>query len=99
MSTACDLYVKGLDQRFSEFHAENPHVFVLFERFSDEARIRGRKRIGAKMIVERIRWYTQVETNGDSFKINNSYTSRYVRLLTEKRPDLAPLFETRKLKA
>ena len=97
--TQLGLLEKTLDQRFGEYHAANPKVYELFERFTVEAYLRRRKRIGAKMIVERIRWYTKVETQGDAFKINNSYTSRYVRLLTEKRPDLAPLFETRKLKA
>jgi len=64
-----------------EFHHANPHVFELFERFANEARKSGRKRFGARMIGERIRWYSQIETSGSDFKINDHCWPYYARLL------------------
>ena len=94
-----DLFDGSIDTRFQKFHAENPKVYELFVRFSEEAIKAGRPRIGAKMLAERIRWYTSVETNGGSWKLNNTFVSRYARLIAKERPDLAPLFETRSLKS
>jgi hypothetical protein len=41
----------------------------------------GRKRYGTQTILERIRWYTTIETFGDEFKINNNYAACYTRML------------------
>ena len=42
------------------------------------------KRLSAKMIIEYIRMEYMI-TTGDKYKINNSYTSYYVRLFPCKR--------------
>lgn len=97
--TQCDLFRKTLDEKFQDFHAENPQVYRLFIQFANQAYEANRMRIGAKAIAERIRWNVVVETRGDSFKLNNSYVSRYARLLVQDRPYLAGLFELRKLKS
>jgi hypothetical protein len=97
--TQCDLYRKSLDQKFAEYHAENPQVFAKFVSLAEQAKQRGRPRIGAKFLLELVRWNTPVSAAGDDFKINNSYVSRYVRLLASSRPDLGALFATRKLKS
>lgn len=99
MPTQCDLYRKNLDQRFAEYHAENPQVFAKFVAYAEQLKSAGRTRIGAKAIVERIRWDSLVAAFDGQFKVNNNYTSRYVRLLSQKRPDLAPLFAVRNLKS
>ncbi len=95
----CDLYRKSLDQKFAEYHADNPHVFAKFVYYADQLKTAGRTRIGAKAVVERIRWDSLVSAIDGEYKINNSYTSRYVRLISSERPDLAPLFATRQLKS
>lgn len=77
-----------------EFHRANPQVFALFVRFSKEAR-KQRGRFGARMIGERIRWYTQVETNGDEYRLNDHWWPYYARLAMLTEPDLAGFFETR----
>lgn len=70
------------------FHALNPQVYDLFRRFAvDALRMERRQRFGARMIWERLRWYTQVETNGCDFKLNNIFTPYYARLLMLERPD------------
>lgn len=99
MTTQCDLYRKSLDQRFAEYHEANPQVFAKFADLAEEAKRRGRPRIGAKFLLELVRWQTPVAANGDEFKVNNSYVSRYVRKLSTERPHLASMFATRKLKA
>ncbi len=99
MATQCNLYPTPLEERFAEYHRLNPHVFVEFVKLAEKAKERRRARIGAKFLLELIRWNTPVSTIGDEFKVNNSFVSRYVRLLAFKRPDLAHLFETRRLKS
>lgn len=97
--TQCDLYQKSLDQKFAEYHANNPHIYEKFVAYAEQLKDAGRTRIGAKAIVERIRWDSLVAAFHGKFKINNAYTSRYVRLLSKSRPDLAVMFATRKLKS
>lgn len=81
-------------------HCEaNPHIYETLRRFALEAKRAGRSRIGIAAIFERVRWYTQVETRDDTFKLNNNWRSYYARLLMEREPELAGLFETRKLRA
>ena len=86
------------DAVFMAFNACNPHVLDLFIRFAREAKAAGRKRIGAKMIAERIRWETTVATLDADYKINNNHVSRLARLAMQREPDLAGMFKTRALK-
>jgi hypothetical protein len=88
---------KSLQEKFFTYDQENPDIWKAFEKFSLEAASKGRKYIGAKMIYERIRWYTQIEAK-TGFKINNNYTSYYARKFQEEYPQLEGLFRTRKLK-
>jgi hypothetical protein len=82
-------------ERFAAFDAANPEVWRLFERFALAAVHAGRERIGAKLIVERIRWHVSIETTGDDFKINNNYTAYYARRFQAAHPEHANLFQTR----
>lgn len=84
---------------FQEFHELNPHVFEKLAQYALEARRAGRARLSINMLFERLRWYTAVETQGDSFKLNNTWRAFYARLLMERVPELTGLFETRKSKA
>ncbi len=88
-----------LDAEFDDFHAKNPAVFEMFYRFAQQAYESGRKRIGAKMIAERIRWETAISPTSPDYKVNNSYISRYARLCAQKYPELGNLFTMRKLKS
>jgi hypothetical protein len=82
---------------FEAFHAENPHVYQLFERFTFEAISAGRKRFSARTVAERIRWYTSVETRDPAgFKLNNNWAPFYARLFHERWPAYDGLFELRK---
>lgn len=93
------LFPKTIEERFREFHSRNPQVYALFREFARRAMDSGR-RIGAKAIMERVRWEVYMKSrDGEGFKINNSYTSRYVRLLIDEYPEFKGFFEMRDLRA
>lgn len=84
-----------LQEQFNEFHKKNPQVYEMFRRFTYQAIDAGRKDFGAKCVVERIRWSSMVETTGDTFKINNNFTSFYARMFMDSHPEHYGLFQTR----
>lgn len=89
---------KSLDEQFEEFHAAHPDVWQLFRRFATQIRDQGSNTYGAKSIMERIRWHYATSSQGtETFKINNNFTSRYVRKMIEADPSYETFFETRKL--
>jgi len=83
-------------RRFCEYHKANPEVWRQFERFTLDACSR-RRAIGAKAIMERVRWETEIE-RGEEFKVCNSYTAYYARVFAAKYPQHAELFEFRTIK-
>jgi hypothetical protein len=88
-----------LDQAFWEFHRKNPGVYTKLVEMATDAKHLGKRRIGMKMLFEVIRWEHLVHTRGDAFALNNNYTSRYVRIIEENHPELAGLFETRRIRS
>lgn len=84
--------------RFMEYHAANPEVFEMFCRFTWELVTAGRKKIGAKMVAERLRWESTVRSKG-TFKINNNYVAFYARLFEKRFPRYEGIFTKRESKA
>lgn len=66
--------------RFTAFHRANPHVYAEIRRRALADIRAGVARISVKFIVESIRRDPSVQTTGE-YKINNSYTALYARLL------------------
>lgn len=93
--------MSDLDQAFREYHAQNPAVWSLFERFALEAARAGRTHFGAKAVWERMRWHIQFETRDSlaDWKLNNNYTSRYARMFAERHPEFRKLFQFRELRS
>jgi hypothetical protein len=89
----------SLQERFQEFDRAHPDVYALFKRLAIELRSAGRDHYGAKGIMEVVRFNYQTSSAGGEFKINNSFTSRYVRKLVYEMPEFAGFFETRRLKS
>lgn len=90
----------ALDIKFKQYHRANPRVFGLFLRFTLKAKSRGYKHYSAKAVMERIRWHMEIDTqDGDGFKINNSYVSRYVRLLEKLFPEYEGFYFKRGLRS
>lgn len=83
-------------ERWAAFHRANPGVYELFRRFAVQALEKGgRRRFGARMIGERIRWYTAIETTDVDFKVNDHYWPYYARLLMLTEERFAGFFERR----
>jgi hypothetical protein len=83
------------DRKFEQFHAENPHVLDELVRLAREAITSGRSRLGIKAIWEVCRWNLNLSTTGRPFKLDNSMTAAYARMIMEQHPDLRGVFETR----
>ena len=94
-----DLFVMGKSnyKDFLYFHTKYPQVYLLFEKFAMQLISVGHKKLGAKMILERIRW--EISTGGakddDGFKINNNYTAYYSRQFIKNNPQYEDYFEFR----
>ena len=86
-------------ERWWAWHQENPHVYRLFKRFTFEALMKQRhKHLGAWLVVNRIRWETNIETTGEDFKISNDFIAYYARLFMAQHPEHKGLFRTKRLK-
>lgn len=85
-----------LERDFLKYHKKNPHIWMLFQSFANQAVQSGRKQFSAKAIVERIRWHCEVETKDPlGFKLQNSMTAYYARLWQSKYPNKRHFFKTR----
>lgn len=83
------------ESAFKKFDSENPKVWELFSEYTFEAIKAGHKRIGAKMVAERIRWESFVATKGDAYKFNNNYTAFYARKFSNTFPLYKEVFRNR----
>lgn len=90
---------RSIEAKFLAFHAAHPEVYVGLEQLALQALAHGRRRVGIGHLVEVLRWHTTMgAAPGEAeFKINNSFRSRYARLLIGNHPDLGDLIETRVL--
>ncbi len=91
----------SIQERFTLFHAANPWIYAALVRLAKDLRNRGQRRVSVKMLVEILRWnFIRVsEHDVPHLRINNSFSSRYVRMIVENVPELADCFETRELRA
>ena len=89
----------SLEDRFRLFHAANPHVYTALVTLTRRLVERGRTRVGMKMLFEVLRYEYAMTTDDPTsdYKLNNSYTSRYARLIMDTEPDLAGVYDTRRL--
>ncbi len=89
----------SLNERFEAWCDANPQLVARFDELAlDEVR-RGHKRVGAKMLLEVIRFYYRRDhAVGDTFGVDNSYGSRLARRAAERYPELRDAFETRALR-
>jgi|TARA_R100001530_G_scaffold136032_1_gene114945 hypothetical protein len=73
-------------EAFEKYHNTNPHVYDLFVRFAFEILDAGHTHYSARAIIDRIRWHTNIETQGDIFKISNNQTPYYARMFSYDYP-------------
>ena len=84
-----------IEKAASRFDRANPQVWRLFRAYTLRAIESGKRRIGAKMVWERIRWYAEIETDEECPKLNNNYTAYYARKWQRTYPGMASIFATR----
>lgn len=90
----------SIDERFQQFHRDNPHVYRELVKLAHKAKRAGHHRIGIELLFAVCRWERMmVTTDPTGFKLNDHYTSRYARLIMEQEPELAGIFMTRELRA
>jgi len=83
-------------EKFFAFHAENPKVYATLARLAREwIAWTGRHNLGIATLFERTRWEIAMTTSDPDFKLNNTHRAWYARLLMQKEPDLAGLFDLR----
>lgn len=93
-------FARDTAQAFEEFHEANPRVYETLVRLAREWVARtGQRRVGIKSLYEVARWQIQLETTDGTFKLDNSFTAYYARLIDEQEPDLSGLFEFRRSQA
>ena len=90
---------KTIEQRFLEFHYDNPHVYRELVKLCNIAHRNDSKKVGIGMLFEVLRWNHGVVTNGEKFKMCNDYRSRYARLIMEHNEHLRGIFNVRDLKS
>lgn len=88
-----------LDARFDHFHAENPQVADQLETLAAQW-LAAHDRVGMKMLWEVLRWQTGLAATGAKpYRLNNSFTSRYARVLIGRRPAWNGRILTRELRS
>lgn len=92
------LATDSIADKFTAFHEANPHVARALETLAAQWLARHQK-VGMKALFERLRWESGLQTEGDAYRLNNSYTSLYARLLLARRPEWEGRIETRILRA
>lgn len=87
-------------EKFIAFHHDNPQVYSELVKLARQAKERGRRKLGVRMLWEVMRWNLTIMTKRPprDFKLNDHYHSRYARLIMKKEADLAGMFEIRTLK-
>lgn len=89
-----------IQERFNQFHFDNPQIYDFLLKLIEEQHKCGRIHCGIRTFYENLRWNVSlgnVKVNGQ-FKLNDNYTSRYVRLLIRANPQYRHMFRLRTLR-
>ena len=87
-----------IQERFETWIAANPGFWRAFVGLCLQMKQRGMRQWGAKAAVEVLRYAAYVQTVGDGFKIQNSFTSRLARKAMKEVPELKGFFSCRELR-
>lgn len=88
----------GTRAGFEVFHVKHPDVYDELVAMARRAVAAGHRRLGMKQLWEVLRWNRMLASLPDDdepWRLNNSYTAFYARLIMDTCPDLAGVFETR----
>ena len=88
------------EAQFLLFHAENPHVYHNLVRMARMYRDSKRTtKFGIATLWEVLRWDYSFSTAHEGFKLNNNHKAFYARMIMDRNPDLAGMFELREQRA
>ena len=83
-------------QKFVKFEAANPHVYDFFKFFTKQAIRGGHRHLSPWLIMNRVRWETEIETkSADGFKISNHHFAYYSRMFMYENPKYEGFFTTK----
>lgn len=89
---------RSIQKQFEIFHKKNPQVYDMLVDMARQVKGLGKDKLSIKLLYERVRWELLFETKSeDEFKLNNSFTSRYARLIMEQEEDLKDFFDLRQI--
>lgn len=87
-----------LKEQWAIYHTEHPEVYRELERMTQEMVDRGRTKLSIKTLVEVLRWNYYMRTDANyEFKVNNSHSAFYSRLLMAEHPEWGNIFELREV--
>ena len=87
---------QSAEEAFKQFRRRNPWFLSRIATMAYEQRSRGYQRVSMKGIFELLR--TQLSAEGESYRLDNTWTSLAARVVMEQYPDLDGAFEVRKRK-
>lgn len=85
----------SFEPRFASWLADNFDIYEKFERMALFGASRGRDRVSAKFLFEKIRWDSGAAEATGEFKLNNSMAKSCAVLFAWRNPKHADLFEFR----
>jgi hypothetical protein len=85
-----------MELEFDAFHKKHPEVYAVLCRLARAQMERGRKHLGIGALYERCRFEFGMGDKASVPHLNNNHRAFYSRLMMEKEPDLAGVFEVRK---
>lgn len=91
-----------IQERFEQFHRAHPDVFAELVELARRWKAKGGGRWSIDAAFQVLRWervMANLPDPNEVFKLNNTYRSRYARLIMRDCPDLGGIFELRELKS
>jgi hypothetical protein len=89
---------RSVYESWKRYHFANPNFYEQFHKFAYEA-IRTRHKVGARLIIELIRWFEWIEKGSNLYRVCNNFAPYYARLLMLDKPEFKALFNTKSLKS
>jgi hypothetical protein len=88
-----------IDARFKLFHLDNQHIYRELHRRALALVDRGVEHFGIALLWESMRYDAAIRSEGNAYKLNNDFRSRYARMLLAREPRLVGRLETRELRS
>lgn len=85
-------------ERFEEFHKLNPNVLEYLTELALNMQAQGFDHYGIQGLFNIFRWDPRTTTTGGDYKITNTFSPYYARMIMDEEPRLRGFFITYQLK-